>query len=125
MNQPISISCRIEEVFKEFDIHFGIEELKICNKCKCDLDAIHLINYSDLKRIEIGRSCFKDVTIFEVDNCNSLTSIRIGSYCFTSEEDEMSRGFCSIRNCEKLNELIIAKMSCNNEIEEEVVCLLF
>ena len=116
MNQPLSISCRIEEEFKEFDIHFGIEELKVCNKCKCDLDAIHLINYSDLKRIEIGRSCFENVTVFEVENCNSLTSIRIGSYCFSSEEDKMNRGLFSIRNCEKLNELIIAKMSCNNEM---------
>ena len=116
-NQPLLISCRIDDKFTELDIHFGIEELKICNKCQCDLDAIHLINYNDLKRIEIGRSCFKDVTIFEVENCNSLTSIKIGSYCFTSEKDEMSRGFFSIRNCEKLNEIIIAKMSCNNEMQ--------
>ena len=57
------------------------------------------------------------MTIFEVENCYSLTSIKIGSYCFTSEKDEMSRGFFSIRNCEKLNEIIIAKMSCNNEMQ--------
>ena len=75
-NNPVELySIRIERELKENDIHYCIEELMVCDKCKCDIKEMKLNGFNHLKRIEIGDKSFSDVNIVAIMNCNELKEI--------------------------------------------------
>ena len=65
-------------------IHNLVRELKIGMNCFCKMKVLKIVNYANLKHLEIGDGSFKEVCTFEIGDCNKLEILMIGNECFTT-----------------------------------------
>ena len=54
MNNPVVRFITIERELKEEDIHFGLEEIVIIDRCYSNIDNLTITEYYNLKTIRIG-----------------------------------------------------------------------
>ena len=77
-------SIRIERELKENDIHYGIEELIVCDNCVCGIKEMKLNGFNHLKRIEIGDNSVRYVKSVAIMNCYELQEIITKKFSFWS-----------------------------------------
>ena len=59
-NMPLQISSlKIEDKLKEEDIHYGLEDIQLCNICVPQTHRFVLKSFQYLRRLVIGNSSFK------------------------------------------------------------------
>lgn len=110
-------SCEVNGDFNENDIHFGLEQLKICQDCLSNIKQFRLNGLTHLKSLILEDNCLMSVDQFEIENCNELEKVVIGNRCCNYHigkdcrcwKDD-NRSF-SIKNCEKLDSITIGNQS--------------
>lgn len=105
---------------KEMDIniiHYGIQEIMICDNFQTTLKSFCLFDYNNLSHLYIGDNCLSSIRTFKIERCDSLHSIEIGkkSCIQSSNEEEWNQevkdGDLRIAKCPELAVLIIGDCS--------------
>lgn len=116
-NNDAPLSCVVTSELNEADIHFGIQQLRVCCNCISQMKQLKLNGFTHLKSLIIEDNCFKSVEQFEIENCNELEEVVIGNQCFICHlgkdcQDWNNDGcFFSIKSCLKLSSITIGNQS--------------
>ena len=89
-------------------IHNLVRELTIGSNCFNKMKELKIVEYVNLKSIEIGNNSFRNVRVFEIGNCNELEQLIIGEECFSKDLDRFTKpqkadGQLVIHDCSKLS----------------------